>query len=140
MDEVANYFLEVVGNFLCVRLLRNQCLDVFCDLSDAISPINKDLGTLHSLASFPACFWSPLKELGPHLSIKGMTNESPKVCTGMSGERIASPSGRCCADERPEQMNMALITNGPGRRWRAAKVRASEMSNLFLRREAGASS
>ncbi|TWW81948.1 Testican-2 SPARC/osteonectin, CWCV, and [Takifugu flavidus] len=40
----------------------------------------------------------------------------------MSSERIASTSGRYCADERQEQMNIALITNGPGRRRRAAKV------------------
>lgn len=58
----------------------------------------------------------------------------------MSSERIASTPGRYFADERQEQMNIALITNGPGQRWREAKVRASETSNLFLRWEAGPSS
>lgn len=75
----------------------------------------------------------PLEGARPHLCIKGVTNESLKVGPGMSSERIASTSGRYCADERQEQMNIALITNGPGRRRRPAKVRASEMSNLFLR-------
>lgn len=85
-------------------------------------------------------FLIPLEGARPHLSIKGMTNESLKVGTGMSSERIASTSGRYFADVRQEQMNIALITNGSGQRWWAAKVRASEMSNLFLRWEAGPSS
>lgn len=58
-------------------------------------------------------FLIPLEGARPHLSIKGTTNESLKVGTGLSSERTASMSGRYCADERQELMNIAPITNGP---------------------------